>query len=212
MHTIKTYFGHMKKDKRGFTLFVALVVSSILLAVGLSLGDIALKQLVFASAGSDSQVAFYAADSGAECGLYWDRKSQTGDTVDDGAFSTSTTDYSPGGPMDILCGTVSAGANLPKVGKFEKVVSTDQNAATTTFSVNYSDDTAGVSACAEVLVAKWIDLSGPYPVEHTTIDSRGYNAPLAAGTVGINSPISPNAAQCDTSGARVTERAVRLDY
>ena len=60
------------KTTRGFTLLLAALVSSIVLALGVSIFEIARKQVTLSSLGRDSQFAFYAADTGAECALYWD--------------------------------------------------------------------------------------------------------------------------------------------
>ncbi len=57
---------------RGFTLFIAALLASLLTALGLSMFTIAQKELILSSLGRDSQYAFYAADSGAECAMYWD--------------------------------------------------------------------------------------------------------------------------------------------
>ncbi len=57
---------------RGFTLLLAALVGSLVLALGLSIVAIARKSVTLSSIGRDSQFAFYAADSGAECALYWD--------------------------------------------------------------------------------------------------------------------------------------------
>lgn len=45
-----------------------------MLAFGLALGSLAYKQQVLASASTQSQYAFYAADAGLECALYADQK------------------------------------------------------------------------------------------------------------------------------------------
>ena len=68
--------------KRGFTLLISVLVAGVLLAVGLAIFNIAIKELLLSSSGRDSQFAFYAADSGTECALFWTQK-QNG-------FSTST--------------------------------------------------------------------------------------------------------------------------
>ncbi len=61
-------------SSRGFTLLLASLIASLLLSVGLSMFTIAQKEIILSSLGRDSQYAFYAADSGAECALYWDFK------------------------------------------------------------------------------------------------------------------------------------------
>jgi len=67
---------------RGFTLLISVLVSSILLALGLAIFNIASKELTLSSSSRESQFAFYAADSGIECALYWDYQED--------AFSTSS--------------------------------------------------------------------------------------------------------------------------
>lgn len=57
---------------RGFVLLYAVMTSTIVLAVGVSIISIALKQLSISTLGRESQYAFYAANTGAECALYWD--------------------------------------------------------------------------------------------------------------------------------------------
>lgn len=193
----------------GFTLFIALIVSSLLLAIGFSLSTIILKQLVFANSGKESQLAFYAADSGAECALYWDRKNIDGYTDFDGAFTASSTVTTFD---DIFCGT--GGPTTPQtaqVGSFSKIFDIPSEQATTTFYVDYSDSdptNPNHKACAKVTVFKWVDTSSGNPVEKTQIESRGYNVPLNNGVVGPTGN-----AICDFSASnRVVERAVRLDY
>jgi hypothetical protein len=60
------------KRSRGFVLLYAVMTSTIILAVGVSIISIALKQLNISTVGRESQYAFYAANTGAECALYWD--------------------------------------------------------------------------------------------------------------------------------------------
>lgn len=59
---------------RGFTLLVAVIFTSVVLSVALALSDVAYRQVVLASTARQSQYAFYAADAGLECSLYWDQK------------------------------------------------------------------------------------------------------------------------------------------
>lgn len=62
--------GH--SGERGFTLLLAALVSSIVLALGASIFTLAQKEITLSSLGRDSQFAFYAADTAVECALYWD--------------------------------------------------------------------------------------------------------------------------------------------
>ncbi len=56
---------------KGFILLFSLLVSSIILAAGLSVTRIIIRQIYLASVQRDSQMAFFAADSGIECARYW---------------------------------------------------------------------------------------------------------------------------------------------
>ncbi|MES2668747.1 MAG: hypothetical protein V4644_03615 [Patescibacteria group bacterium] len=65
---------HTHASSRGFTLLIAVVLTSVLLSVALALLDITYKQVVLSSVARQSQYAFYAADSAMECALYWDQQ------------------------------------------------------------------------------------------------------------------------------------------
>ena len=71
------YVPTLKASPRGFTLLIAVVLSSVALSIGLALLDISYKQVVLASAAKQSQIAFYAADSVLECALYYDQQLDT---------------------------------------------------------------------------------------------------------------------------------------
>lgn len=62
------------KATRGFTLFYAVLVSSLLLALGLAIFNITYKELILSAGARESATAFYAADAALECALFWDRK------------------------------------------------------------------------------------------------------------------------------------------
>jgi Tfp pilus assembly protein PilX len=71
-------------DAEGVTLYVALAVTGALLLIGVAVINITVKQLTLSASARDSQVAFFAADSGTECALYWDLK------ITPNPFSTTT--------------------------------------------------------------------------------------------------------------------------
>lgn len=83
-------------SERGFTILLAALVATLVLALGISVFSIAQKQIILSSLGRGSQYAFYAADTAAECALYWD--------VRFGYFSSSTPGGTPtcdGAPLSI---------------------------------------------------------------------------------------------------------------
>jgi hypothetical protein len=63
----------LKDKNKGATLFTALVVTSMILAIGASISTVAFKSARLSSIGRDSQAAYYAAEGGLECGMYWHR-------------------------------------------------------------------------------------------------------------------------------------------
>jgi hypothetical protein len=79
------------KSPRAFTLLMSVLISSVLLALGFEIYNLASKEVILSSAGRESQFAFFAADTGVECALWADT------TLD--AFATSS-------PLtEITCGT-----------------------------------------------------------------------------------------------------------
>ncbi len=80
---------------RGFTLLIAVVLTSVLLAVGIALLDIAYKQVILSTTAKQSQYAFYAADSAMECALYADQQLN--------AFY-----YNENNDIDLRCGGLAA--------------------------------------------------------------------------------------------------------
>lgn len=71
-------------SNRGFTLLYSALISSLLLAIGIAVFNINSKELLLSSTARDSQFAFYAADTGIECALFWDFQKES-------AFATTTT-------------------------------------------------------------------------------------------------------------------------
>lgn len=61
-------------SQRGFALLIAVVLTSVVLALGMALLDIAYKQVLLSSSAKNSQYAFYNADSALECALYYDQQ------------------------------------------------------------------------------------------------------------------------------------------
>lgn len=120
------------KPRRGFTLLLAVLVSGILLALGFAIFNIVSKEVILSSSGRESQFAFYAADTGVECALYWDYQAD--------AFSAESTDIPACGGLDL--------------NTYEKTDDGFGN-ITTTFSFSLGD--AVNYPCADVEVLKEAD-------------------------------------------------------
>lgn len=168
------------KKARGFTIFFAVLVASLALAIGLSIYDLTVRELDLSGVANQSQYAIYAADTGAECALYWDTKCSLGGCSTGSAFATSTeTDGGTFPPVSgVLCNTQDVAANGTPPSPYGPPPTnwtawdTSQktaSAATTTFTVTFSSQ----SYCATVTVAK----NGT----HTTVVSHGYNTCVSGG-------------------------------
>ena len=137
--------------RRGFALLFAILASSVLMSISVAIWNLALREVVLSSFGRESQVAFYAADTGTECALYWDIK---------GIFATSTNENSP--PVFMCAEQGISTASVPPL----SVVSDDRN-ATTTFSISTTD------TCVDVVVTKNDPDGDGY--SFTRIEAFGHN-------------------------------------
>lgn len=130
---------------KGFTLFISIIVTGTLLLIATGIVNVALKEAFITRAARESQYAFYAADTGIECALYWDVKNPTGVS----AFATTT-------GTTIYCN--KDGANLSNEwvvgGSYESQIP----------QITFLPD----PYCAEVTITKGVDNS-------TRIESKGYN-------------------------------------
>lgn len=156
---------------RGFTIFFAVLVSSLALAVGLSIYDILVRELQLSQTGAQTQYAIYAADTGAECALYWDfeySKVNASD-LDGSVFATSsnTTEGLPVSGSNINCDNPTGAQDIST----NWTVTKTATAATTTFTI-YLNGVA-TNACAVVTVAKNTPIVTNPP--QTAIVAHGYN-------------------------------------
>jgi hypothetical protein len=181
-------------NKNGFTIFFATLVTSLALAIGLAIYDLTTRELALSATVNQSQYAIYAADTGAECALYWDAKCSAGACVGGSAFATSTeTDGGAFPPTSgVLCnsqdvasaGTPPASFALPPAGWTAWALQQTASTATTTFWIALG---AVNGPCVKVEVAK----SGT--PTRTTITSHGYNT-------------------CITNASNRVERALQVTY
>lgn len=200
--------ANMIMKKRGFVLAFSLLISSIVLALAFGIFNILLKQIVLTSSAKDSQIAFYAADAGAECALYWDTHTSRTISNSPTAFDTngnylysytgifaipnsypdialgypdpnSVIDYLDQGGTTLNCGLMMRDAYY---------TSGDTTSAQTQFEFDLTNDS---KVCAKVLVEKGVDIGGPG--YDTRIQSRGYN-------------------DCNASNMRRVERAIEVKY
>lgn len=151
------YTPHAQQNtERGITLLVAVLVVGIVLAIGLSILNITVKEFLLSGVARESAIAFNAADAGMECIFYWDRSS-TGNHFDIGA---------PASDITCMGETVSVGGG---------VSGTAQN-----FELTWGDP----ALCSKISVTKYYSASGsinmgdgicPQGIECTRSISLGYN-------------------------------------
>jgi len=129
----------------GYALLTSIILTATLSLIAYAVANIALRQLSITTTNVESHNAFYTADSGLECAMFWDVKNPSN-------TSYSAFDPANSGQTSITCGgstvsltRVTSGANV-----------------TTSFQIPVG------SSCAVVYVTKGAGNA-------TTIESRGYN-------------------------------------
>jgi hypothetical protein len=96
-----------KTRERGLALLITLILVSVVLAIGLSLLNITLKQFTLSSTARDSEIAFHAANTGLECMQFY-RADDAYKTIllnDDGDPDTSAPSLACAGASPSSSGT-----------------------------------------------------------------------------------------------------------
>lgn len=166
-------------QQKGFTVLIAILVAAIVLAIGLSILGVVLKQLSLAGIARESEMAFHASNAGVECARYYDISETGGDTFDvpgDGTFRN--------GPVSITCMGITSQNSLDD----GKVQSRREQ------RYEFSWGSVGEERCTKIKLWKFYKISGPETpaivdgvhvfgvggcpqgVECTVIKSQGYNA------------------------------------
>ncbi|MCR4334258.1 MAG: pilus assembly PilX N-terminal domain-containing protein [Patescibacteria group bacterium] len=154
------YKNNTQKN-RGYTLLFSVLVSSLLLTIGLAILTISKKELLLSSAGRESQFAFYAADTGVECAMYYDIGAKGGE------FSSKAISA----PSDIKCNNQNIAVTRID-GKSPPTGSGADLMIRFIFDIPLDRDGSESSPCASVTVDK---LYSGIPLLKTVIQSRGYN-------------------------------------
>ena len=147
-------------DRRGFATLFAMLVAGLLLSVGLVIYDITSKELIFSSITRDSNFAFYAADAGLECALYWDIKYTGSANFSSGSVFATSTDSQPPS-SNVICNGIDIAAE-------PWTIVTAPTAATTTFTLTFAPQ----PYCVRVWTEKWKNTLGSVS---TRVTARGYN-------------------------------------
>lgn len=161
-----------ERYKTGFAMLFAVLASSLLIAIGVSIFNISLKELQIATSEQASQSAYYAADSAEECALYWDIKMGAFPAcLDDNCNPSTPGDVSTTSSNTIVCnGTATT---LPAFSG-DPIYHTYTYSTSTLFYYNAASIIAPNAGISVTKVLTGNGASTPYSIE-TTIVAEGHN-------------------------------------
>jgi len=196
----------MKKNN-GYTLLFAMIVASIVLALGVSLLTISRKEFILSSSATQSSDAFYAADSGLNCAEYWNGPnggnafnplSPASSVQCSNVTASSTVSVCHTGQVPCPDPSIVASTTLDIMG---------QPVYTYSFYAKFLTDGTSNYSCAAVTVKKYNDsdpnLGGAYHL-YSQVTSAGYN-------IGWN-PSGFGSGDCSTASPKKVNRTVQLTY
>jgi Tfp pilus assembly protein PilX len=150
---------------RGYTLLFAVLVSSVVLAIGISILTISKKEFLLSASARESTTAFYAADSGLECAIHYANN-----------FSTTS-------PEAAVVNCI--GQQLSKTGG-----TITHSGANDSFTFDLKMPNGSACAVIDIKIEyRNVPNSGYIPV--TIFESRGYNLGWIGGTTNKCSQASP---------------------
>lgn len=192
------------KINKGYALLIAVIFMSVLLALGLSLTSLGYKQSLLSSTGTESQYAFYAADSVLECALSIDQLVYPPGSAD---FSCNPFSYQThgelcnGNPQYLNC---TQGTNNIVYAQPDAYDTIGQKRITTfriPLSLSDPNNPNTASRCADLTVTK----TAANNAGDSQITVTGYNVPCT----GTN---SVKAFEDGNSGIRIVARSLQATY
>src|SRR4051812_35299769 len=193
------YFKQLNKSK-GYTLLFSVLVSSLVLAIGISILNVSKKEFLIATATRDSSSALYAADAGIECALYSDSGTDSNGNVRD-TFNTENDNRG------------NFGCFMPTSDTITRVIDTASSFSPPpgVFTFAIKSGVAG-NSCANVWVTKeWACVGGTggsctggsYKLR-TTYEARGYNTGWD-----VPDESNSNVGTCSVPSAKRVERGLK---
>lgn len=143
----------LNKNEKGFVALFTVLIVSVILAMAIGIASISLKEIVLSSSASEGSKAFYAADSGIECALYYDRVNPVTGSFFDGNFRCNGN--IPAGPF--------AGSSMSDP--------EGESPETYIFEISFG---AQNELCADITVKRQVTTGLGYT---TLIESKGANLP-----------------------------------
>ena len=176
----------LKKSPKnnGFVVLFAILMVSVVLTISLSLFNITYKQIILSATSKDSQLAYFAAESGLSCALFWNQYFNA-NNADSPQVNRPNVSHYPFGSLgvvfgadfeegvrnNIACAGSAINIGTPPNGREDNYndsgLGTNGIDETTKFRVTLLD-----GSCAEVEVVKREDL---FPPAKAVVTSRGYN-------------------------------------
>lgn len=150
---------------KGFALLLTLIISSVVLAIGLSILEISVNQINLSSTARESEIAFQAAHAGVDCVWYWRKERPTSYTAETGT------------PAGFSCFGVPADADAP----INLSESTDGHARRFSYEFEWGSPLRCTQVDMYVLNADGVD-DVPITFTSTAVGTNGVKT-CAAGTV-----------------------------
>ena len=76
------------KNKKGFVLLFAVTLASVLLSIALGISQVVIKESAFSTSAKSTNNAFFAADTGSECALFYDNTYDSTQNAFGGSLAT----------------------------------------------------------------------------------------------------------------------------
>jgi hypothetical protein len=183
----------IKKGEKGFVILYAVIITTVVLVVGVSLMNIMTKQLVLSSISRNAKVSYYAAQAGRDCSEHWIEAQGYSGRADVNNYFGGTYSDEEGNPHfvaptngnDIKCVGLSAPMN------FSQSAGNDPNTGasneTTSFKFtldvkNPLDSSHPQQVCAVVSVVVTAGVGVPcINADGYNISCEDYNANLISG-------------------------------
>ena len=146
-------------SQQGYTLLFAVLLTSMILSVSVSILSISQKEVILSTSARDSQSAFYAADSILECAYFWNLE---------GEFEPDVS----GSQMSCNGQTINMAKSTPSGTVTEYSMGNNSYMYLKMLQGNTGDAS---KPCATVKVTKETIGVAPDTGVKTTIDARGYN-------------------------------------
>ncbi len=179
---------HKAETQSGFVILFTVILTSIILLMALGIASVSYKEIELSLNARDSHLAFFAADTGLECGLYYDR-TQTAFGPQGSPFTSATLNCAGtaihaivDGVSDVYDFALPPGPGMPGDG------------------INLTDG-SNIIGCAHLTVTKNFQSPNDATLFGTRVEAKGYNVACDKVT------------QLQQSGSqRLVERALRATY